>query len=192
MRLVLLGDSGHTYEIQELAEELGHLVVARLTTDDGLKELLELDYDGLVMAVGTPKVKEIFMQHIFELEKKDEFVTLISPYAKVSPTAHIGKGAVIQAGAVIMPNVHVGALALVNINTTIGHGAKIGILSTVNPGANISGDVTIGSTCLIGTGAQILEKLKIGELVIVGAGSVVTKDIPPNVTAVGIPARWER
>jgi len=41
----------------------------------------------------------------------------------------------------------------------------------------------------IGTSSTILCGVTIGENAIVGAGSVVTKDIPPNVVAVGVPAR---
>ena len=41
----------------------------------------------------------------------------------------------------------------------------------------------------IGTSATILCGVTVGENSIVGAGSVVTKDIPPNVVAVGVPAR---
>jgi acetyltransferase-like isoleucine patch superfamily enzyme len=41
----------------------------------------------------------------------------------------------------------------------------------------------------IGTSSTILCGVTVGENSIVGAGSVVTKDIPPNVIAVGVPAR---
>jgi len=41
----------------------------------------------------------------------------------------------------------------------------------------------------IGSGVTILANTSIGENAIVGAGSVVTKDVPPNAIAVGIPAK---
>jgi acetyltransferase-like isoleucine patch superfamily enzyme len=41
----------------------------------------------------------------------------------------------------------------------------------------------------IGSGATILGGLTIGEGAIVGAGSVVTRDVPPNTTVAGNPAR---
>ncbi len=41
----------------------------------------------------------------------------------------------------------------------------------------------------IGSGATILGGVTIGERVLVGAGSVVTKDIPPDTTVAGNPAR---
>lgn len=41
----------------------------------------------------------------------------------------------------------------------------------------------------IGTSSTILCGVTVGENAIIGAGSVVTKDIPANVIAVGVPAR---
>lgn len=41
----------------------------------------------------------------------------------------------------------------------------------------------------IGTGATVTQGVTIGENSIIAAGAVVTKDIPPNVIAAGIPAK---
>jgi len=41
----------------------------------------------------------------------------------------------------------------------------------------------------IGSGATLLGGITVGENAIVGAGSVVTKDVPPNTTVAGNPAR---
>ncbi len=49
--------------------------------------------------------------------------------------------------------------------------------------------VHIGRNCWIGAGAIILPGVTIGDNAVIGAGSVVTKDIPPNVVAVGNPCR---
>ena len=44
----------------------------------------------------------------------------------------------------------------------------------------------------IGSGATILPNTTIGENAIVGAGAVVTKDVPPNTTVAGNPAKFLR
>lgn len=49
--------------------------------------------------------------------------------------------------------------------------------------------VHIGRNCWIGAGAIILPGITIGDNTVVGAGSIVTKDLPPNVVAVGNPCR---
>ena len=50
-------------------------------------------------------------------------------------------------------------------------------------------DVHIGNNVWIGAGAVVLPGVTIGDNSVIGAGSVVTKDIPPNVVAVGNPCR---
>ena len=51
------------------------------------------------------------------------------------------------------------------------------------------GRVRIGDNCHIGTGALIMPGVTIGENCVIGAGAIVTRDIPPNSVAVGVPAR---
>lgn len=47
----------------------------------------------------------------------------------------------------------------------------------------------IGDNCYIGAGATILGPVKIGNNVTIAAGAVVTKDVPDNCVAAGVPAR---
>jgi len=48
--------------------------------------------------------------------------------------------------------------------------------------------VKIGNNCWLGTGAIVLPGVTIGDGTVVGAGSVVTKDLPPEMICVGVPA----
>lgn len=52
--------------------------------------------------------------------------------------------------------------------------------------------IVIGNDVWIGAGARILDGVCIGDHAVIGAGSVVTKDIPENSVAVGVPARVVR
>ncbi len=49
--------------------------------------------------------------------------------------------------------------------------------------------VHIGKNCWLGAGAVVLPGVTIGDNTVIGAGSIVTKDIPPNVVAVGNPCK---
>ncbi|MEV1045103.1 sugar O-acetyltransferase [Streptomyces sp. NPDC049916] len=49
--------------------------------------------------------------------------------------------------------------------------------------------ITIGDNVWLGGGVIVCPGVTIGENTVVGAGAVVTKDLPPNVVAVGNPAR---
>ena len=50
-------------------------------------------------------------------------------------------------------------------------------------------NVKIGNHVFVGAGAIILPGVTIGDNVVIGAGSVVTKDIPEDSLAVGVPAK---
>ncbi len=51
---------------------------------------------------------------------------------------------------------------------------------------------TIGNNVIIGSGAKVLGPFKVGDNSKIAAGAVVLNEIPPNSTAVGIPARVVR
>jgi acetyltransferase-like isoleucine patch superfamily enzyme len=52
--------------------------------------------------------------------------------------------------------------------------------------------VRIGDDCWIGAGATIVDGVTIGAGCVVAAGAVVTRDLPPQVAAAGVPARMIR
>lgn len=59
-------------------------------------------------------------------------------------------------------------------------------------GVEIAKSITVGNNVWIGTGSIILGGATIGDNTVIGAGSVVTKPIPANVVAVGVPCRVVR
>ena len=64
------------------------------------------------------------------------------------------------------------------------------IMQQVTIGMIGDGEVpTIGNRVYIGAGAKIIGKLAVGDGARIGANAVVTKDVPPGCTAIGIPAR---
>ena len=52
-----------------------------------------------------------------------------------------------------------------------------------------AGSITIGDNCWIGGSVTICGNVTIGEGCVIGAGSVVTRDIPPNSLAAGVPCK---
>lgn len=52
-----------------------------------------------------------------------------------------------------------------------------------------SGPVTIGNNIYFGTDVIVLKGVTIGDNCIIGAGSIVSKSIPPNSVAAGVPCR---
>lgn len=54
---------------------------------------------------------------------------------------------------------------------------------------NHQGCIRIGSNVMIGANTMIMPNVQIGNNVVIGGGSIVTKDIPDNSVAAGIPCR---
>ena len=62
-------------------------------------------------------------------------------------------------------------------------------LNKVDKNADKFGRIKIGNNVNIGWNVIIMPNVTIGDNVIIGAGAIVTKNIPDNSVAVGIPAR---
>ncbi|WP_416375805.1 sugar O-acetyltransferase [Pseudoclavibacter terrae] len=97
--------------------------------------------------------------------------------------------------------VNVGLVALDVTPITIGAHCQIGpnvqLLTPTHPldpeprreGFEAGEPITLGDNVWLGGGVIVCPGVTIGENTVVGAGAVVTKDLPPNVVAVGNPAR---
>jgi len=139
-----------------------------------------------ISAIGSPKRKN----WIETIEQRGfSFDTVIHPSAVVSDLASVDVGCVICPGVVITYGVKIGRHCIINAKSTIGHDSKIGNFTTICDGANIAGDVIVNDECWIGIGVTIINNVTIGKGSFIGAGAVVTKDIPENVLAVGVPAK---
>jgi len=68
-------------------------------------------------------------------------------------------------------------------------GENLTLLHRVTLGYAKSGLPRIGNNVSIGVGATVIGGVSIGDNVSIGAGAVVTRDIPANCTAVGVPAK---
>ncbi|WP_434794262.1 2,3,4,5-tetrahydropyridine-2,6-dicarboxylate N-acetyltransferase [Terrisporobacter petrolearius] len=82
---------------------------------------------------------------------------------------------------VIGDSVSLGNNCTIYQNVTIGKKGNLQVNENAYP--------RIGDNVTICTGAVILGDIKIGDNVIIGANAVVTKDLPNNIVAAGVPAR---
>ena len=115
-------------------------------------------------------------------------VDAIHPSAVVSPSAAYGSGVTIAASAVVNACAVLGENVIVNTAAVVEHDCRIGDDVHIATGARLAGTVKVACGAYIGAGATIRECITIGQRAVVGAGAVVVKDVPANVTVVGVPA----
>lgn len=144
---------------------------------------------SVAIGLGLPRTRRVVVKKL--TNPKIDFPTLIHPSVIMGPSAHltIGEGCIICAGSIITTNIEIGDQVVLNLACTVGHETKIGNYSTFMPTCNISGEVEIGRETFWGTGAKVINRIMVGDRVTVGAGTVVIKDIPDDVTAIGVPAK---
>jgi len=107
---------------------------------------------------------------------------------EIHPAAKIDSGFFIDHGAGLV----IGETSVIGKNVTIYQQATLGgITPSVDSESqrNIKRHPTIKDNVIVGSGAQILGPIVIGENSRIGANAVVLKDVPENITYVGVPAR---
>lgn len=69
------------------------------------------------------------------------------------------------------------------------HDGGVWVCRESNPDIDVVRPIRVGDNVFIGFGCIILPGVTIGSNVVIGAGSVVSRDIPDNSIAAGVPAR---
>lgn len=206
--VVIYGAGGHG---REIADILRHKIMQRAKLkvlgfiDDNsalhekyVDDLMVLgDYNWLknrnrgdinvICAMGWPHLTRIIVNELLAINSL--FLNVVSPLACVSGSAKIGNGVTLFPQTFVSNNAVIEDYSTLNVGATVSHDTKIGRFCIINPGAHLAGNVTLGEGCMIGMGANIKQGISIGAWTIVGAGAAVVKDLPPNATAVGVPAR---
>ena len=100
---------------------------------------------------------------------------------EIHPGATIGKGLFIDHGMGVV----IGETTIIGDNCTIYQNVTLGGTGKDTGKRH----PTLGNNVLVGSGAKVLGPFKVGDNARIAAGAVVLSEIPPNATAVGVPAR---
>ena len=174
-------------------EDMKELVAAYKARDPAARSTLEilLLYPG-VRAVRSHRVAHWCYNHrLFFLARLISQRSRHRTGIEIHPGAKIGKRLVIDHGMGIV----IGETAEIGDDCLIFHGVTLGGTGKDVGKRHPTGkDVgkrhpTIGNNVLIGAGAKVLGPFKVGDNSRVAANSVVLSEIPPDSTAVGVPAR---
>lgn len=147
------------------------------------------DNISFVCGVGSNPTRRNFVRRVEKKYGKNKFISIEHISVLKSDYVEIGEGTVVCAGNIITTQVKIGNHVNINLDCTVGHDVVIEDFVNISPGVHISGYCCLKEGCDIGTGANILPHVTIGKNSVVGAGACVTKDVPDNVTVVGVPAK---
>lgn len=153
---------------------------------DWVKALLDLGINKVLVAIGDP------FQRYKEIQKaKSEGITLINA---IHPTALIMDDVILHDNVIVFQRAIIGYRSELFSGAFIesahlSHHNVIRECATIDPGAVLGGNVTIGKCARVHIGVSIKNKIRVGDNAILGAGTVVIKDIPKNVTVVGVPGK---
>ena len=203
MNTYLLGAGGHGKVIKDILNANGVKVQAFVDDNPDVNECggrpVLHDATGLspmIVSIGVNCIRKAVVEKLVENARVNgstiEFATAVHPLAVVSPSAKIGDGSVVMAGAVINADAVIGKHCIVNTGATVDHECVIGDYCHIAPGVNISGGTHVGEGTWIGVGSCVIQGIKIGKNCMIGAGSIVVRDIPDNVVAYGNPCKVVR
>lgn len=142
---------------------------------------------GAVCAIGNNEIRRDVVQSV-----NADWISAVHPAAMVAPTARIGRGTIVMAGAVIQVDAVIEDHVIVNTGATVDHDCIVNDFCHVAPGANVAGECRLGTGVMMGIGSCSIQQIDIGEWSTVGAGAAVVRHIPSGVVAVGVPAQVQR
>ena len=153
-----------------------------------VSDVLKLENEAIVIGIAFPKVKISVFKKISANDSLN-FPALVHSKAWISEAVSIGQGTILYPGVSVNYNSKIGNHVVMNMNCAIGHHTKVEDYASLAPGVNTGGHTSVGEAADIGIGVSTLQNIRIGARSTVGGQSMVTRDIPQNETAVGVPAR---
>jgi len=204
-RILVFGSSGHAKSIAVVLELLNYEIVGFIDSflpkgtkvlnyktignEAVLSHCMEVYLtNNIVIGVGDIFNRHRIVKKIISINPDVNFPVITSPKSHVAEYTSIGQGTVVLSNALINVESRIGEFCIINSSCIIEHNTVIGNYCNVSSGANIGGNVTIKNNAFIGSSVTIIQKRTIGSDSVIGAGAVVTKNIPKNVLAVGVPA----
>ena len=157
------------------------------------REILELQqrysFVGGIVALGDNFLRQQVTENIQQLCPSFKLLKAIHPKATLGRDVAIGVGTVVMANAVINSGSRVGQGCIINTASVLEHDGVLADYASLGPKAAVGGGVQIGKRAVVAIGATVLQGMTVGADSVLGAGSVLTKDLPANKVAYGVPAR---
>jgi sugar O-acyltransferase (sialic acid O-acetyltransferase NeuD family) len=201
--MILIGYSGHAFVVCGILKAAGKNVM-------GYCDMAEKEYDpfglqyfgtensehglaaikdhGYFIAIGDNNLRKKIYDSLQQNNLSS--TNAIHPSAVIDSSASIAaQGVMIAANATVNPLASIATGAICNTGCIIEHECVVGEFAHIGPGAVLCGNVKIGEGTFVGANAVIRQGVTVGRNAMIGAGAVVVRDVPDNVTVVGVPAK---
>ena len=174
-RVIVIGAGGHGRSVAEAILLLGRDELVGFVDDgadanakvwgypifgrtDSLHSLCE-HADAVVVAIGNNAVRENL--HARVREAGFELLSVIHPTAFVSPTASLGAGCAVMAGAVVGTEASLGEGVIVNCGATVDHHCRVDAFGHLGVNACMAGGSVLGHRAWMQAGAALGYGVKI-------------------------------
>ncbi len=196
-KVIIIGAGGHSFVVASILRENDIDILGFFDDDDEkigkrffgipvLGKISELQSNPKVKAVigiGNNRIrKEIAMSLQFD------WINAIHPFSFIDRNVKIGIGTVICAGAIVQIGAEIGEHTIINTKSSIDHDCNVSNYCHV-AAAHLAGGSSIDEGVFVALNSTVLPGVNVGSWAIIGAGSVVTKDVDPDITVVGVPAK---
>ncbi|MEO1133529.1 MAG: serine O-acetyltransferase [Cyanobacteria bacterium J06639_1] len=142
---------------------------------------IALTYPGFHALMWHRVSHALWQRRAYLLARLLAFLSRMWTQIEIHPAARIGRRFFIDHGSGVV----IGETAEIGDDVTLYHSVTLGGTSWDKGKRH----PTIGNGVVVSAGAKILGAIVVGQNAKVGANAVVIKDVPPNMTVVGIPGR---
>lgn len=198
-RLILIGAGGHSKSVADSIEKSKFKLCGFIDENKVGKHLGLPIYGACIedvpnyqeffyfVSIGNVCYRKMWFDKI--MGKGLNAINIIDSSAIISSSARLGIGNFIGKMAVINADAEIGNNNVINTKALIEHECKVGSHNHLSTNSVINGNVVVEDKVFIGSSSVCNGQLRIGYGSIIGSGSVIIKDVPANVTVVGVPAR---
>ena len=137
-------------------------------------------------ALGEPQMRRKYAAPL--VAQGVEFINLRTEVAYPA-SARLGQGIIFERKVQVGSDTRIGDFVTILSMSVIGHDVTIGDYVQIASFTFIGARARIGNDVQIHPHTCILPGVKVGDRSVVGAGSVVVKDVPPDSTVFGNPAK---
>jgi sugar O-acyltransferase (sialic acid O-acetyltransferase NeuD family) len=142
---------------------------------------------GVIIGIANPRIKRNIAEKFSDLPLR--YPNVVFKNVWLSKNVRLGKGVILYPGVSINFETVIEDFVIVNMNCAIGHNCHVSKFSTLAPSVSLAGFSRIENCVDMGINSATLQNVNIGESAIVGGMAMVIDDLPPDCTAVGVPAK---